>query len=147
MNIDSLASNLIVAAHDNGVRIDVEYAKRYISACETLQMNPGNVASKLVVDHFQMLMSDFGRFTLSLADYEKHFGDLNDETDAEYAERMCAHFARIPPLDVVNKCLPFFRPHAEIQYRREGIMVFMERTGLTVEQIRAMTPAELQVYA
>jgi hypothetical protein len=147
VNIESLASNLIVAAFEKGVRIDMEYAKQYISARELLQRDPNNEGPLAKVEHFELLMSDFGRFTLPLDDYTKHCGDPDAETDEEYRERRCAHFSLIPPQDLVAKCSPYFRPHAEIPYWREGIMVFIERTGLTVEKIRAMTPAELAPYA
>jgi hypothetical protein len=147
VNLDSLASNLIVAAAGKGVRIDVEYAKRYISAREILQRNPNSESAQTTVVHFELLMSEIGRFKLSKEDYDRHFRDPNEESDEEYRDRMCAHFARIPPLEIVNKCSRYFRPHAEVEGWREGIMVFMERTGLTVEQIRAMTPAELAAYA
>jgi hypothetical protein len=71
-SVEAMAAELILAAEQKGVRIDLAYARNYIAARLTLQARPDDAAARETVTHFESLLSTFGRFTLPEADYEKH---------------------------------------------------------------------------
>jgi len=73
-DVNALSAELILAAEKKRVRIDTDYARRYISARQTLQANPEDPEAHSIVRHFELLMSDFGRFKLPDEDYQKHCG-------------------------------------------------------------------------
>jgi len=68
----SLAAELILAAEQKGVRIDQAYAMNYIEARKKLQTTPNDEAAQKTAKHFELLMSEFGRFALPIEDWEKH---------------------------------------------------------------------------
>jgi len=70
--LEALAAELILAAEAKGVRIDLDYARNYIAARNTLRMHPNDASAYETCNHFEMLMSTFGRFILPEADWEKH---------------------------------------------------------------------------
>jgi hypothetical protein len=167
--VNELVKQLIHSALENGVRIDEAYAAQYINACEVLERNPNAKAAQQAVNHFQLLMSRFGRFTLPIEDYEKHFANVDDKPtfdvttptgefrvrglksheEAVRALKLDQRFKRQPvPFHLVEKCAPVYRPSDEYwPGGLEGIYGFLDRTGLSLAQIEAMTKQELQAYA
>ena len=70
--MEAVAAELILAAEKKGVRIDMDYARNYIAARETLQTRSDDEGAHATVHHFEMLLSTFGRFALSAEDWNKH---------------------------------------------------------------------------
>lgn len=80
---EKATAELIRAAREVGVRINKEYAKRYIAARLKLHEDPTDAAAKEVVNHFQTLMSPLGRFTLPYADWLRHCDKIQDPNDPD----------------------------------------------------------------
>jgi len=74
--IEAMAAELILAAEKRGVLIDMQYSLNYIDARQRITSRPEDAVSQQVVRHFEMLMSDFGRFMLSDGDWERHCASL-----------------------------------------------------------------------
>lgn len=70
--IAAMAAELILAAEKKGVLIDMDYALRYIDARQRTSSHPEDETSRQIVQHFEMLMSPFGRFMLPEEDWMKH---------------------------------------------------------------------------
>jgi hypothetical protein len=167
--VNSLVTELIASARENGVRIDETYAITYIRAREVLERQPNAKDAQQAVNHFQLLMSRFGRFMLPPEDYEKHCLDVNEDhtfdvttptgsfkvhglkshEEAVRALKLKQRSERQPvPFHLVEKCAHVYRPSDEYwPGGLEGIHGFLDRTGLSLAQIEAMTQEELQAYA
>jgi hypothetical protein len=165
----NLVEQLIASARETGVRIDEAYAITYIRAREVLERHPNAADAQQAVNHFQLLMSRFGRFTLPPEDYERYFADVDDEhtfdvttptgefrvsgpkshEDAVRALKLKQRSERQPvPQHLVEKCQNVYRASDEYwPGGLEGIHGFLDRTGLSLAQIEAMTPDELKAYA
>ena len=164
-----LVKQLIHSALESGIRIDETYAITYIRAREVLERQPNAKDAQQAVNHFQLLMSRFGRFTLPPEDFEKHCLDVDDEhtfdvttptgefrvsgpknhEDAVRALKLKQRSERQPvPQHLVEKCQNVYRASDEFwPGGLEGIFGFLDRTGLSLAQIEAMTKEELQAYA
>ena len=70
--IEAMAAELILHAEKHGVLIDQEYAIRFIDAKQRVNSHPEDALSQQIVQHFEMLLSPFGRFMLPEEDWMKH---------------------------------------------------------------------------
>jgi len=64
-----MAAELVLVAEKRGVLIDQTYAMNFIDAKQRLNAHPDDEIAKQRVQHFELLMSPVGRFTLPEEDW------------------------------------------------------------------------------
>jgi hypothetical protein len=143
---------ILAFARQHGLALDAEGARLYVQNRLDLLKTPDDPDVKALAEHFRRILhvGDGDSFEDFLAPFCPHDCPWCHAYNSRYRDRVIAEFRKLPPPRIVEKCEAFFRcdpARPDDPMRREGILNFMARTGLTVAQIEAMSKQELAAFA
>jgi hypothetical protein len=151
-------ADVMRTAEEWDISFDVEAASLYIQNCAASKLNPTDPEVQRIARHFECIFyfarPDFDLFDfLGAPECPENCPEcraLEERQDA----RMAARLAKCPPPKIADRIvkLGLLRrsPENAIKYRcpdaTEGTDGFLERTGLTSEDISQMSDAELLAF-